>query len=85
MEEDFMEAMWMDKGDDMICINYKTLPIENKEAIPVAKDEYMNKITALFENAKLYYKDYDNFKYEQAKNVLDNFCLQMIMKGEFLG
>lgn len=85
MEEDFMEAIWMDNGDDMICINYKTLPIENKEAIPLAKDEYMNKITALFENAKIYYGNYDNLKYEKAKNVLDNFCVQMIMKGEFLG
>lgn len=85
MEEDFMEAMWMDNGDDLICINYKTLPIENKEAIPIAKDEYINKITALFDNAKLYYENYDNLKYRQAKNVLDNFCVQMIMKGEFLG
>lgn len=85
IEEDFMEAIWMDNGDDMICINYKTLPVENKEAIPLAKDEYINKITMLFENAKLYYENYDNFKYEKAKNILDNFCVQMIMKGEFLG
>lgn len=84
-EENFENAMWMDNGDDMICINYKLLPIENKESIPVAKDVYMNNITTLFENAKSHYKTYNNSKYEQAKNVLDNFCVQMIMKGEFLG
>lgn len=81
-KEPFFKALRMDDDDAELCRKYKKQTFRDF----YLTDHYMNDLKLYQESLK---KELDlvdrNEDYKKAKNVLDNFVLQTVMKGEFLG